>query len=53
MGNANVIYIDYLESYLDVLNSNFSKWFRKIIYKILNYCGYIKKKDTCLTLICI
>ena len=28
MGNANVIYIDYLESYLDVLNSNFSKWFR-------------------------
>lgn len=53
MGNANVIYIDYLESYLDVLNSNFSKWFRKIIYKILNYCGYIKKKDNCLTLICI
>ena len=26
MGNANVIYIDYLESYLDVLNSNFSKF---------------------------
>lgn len=53
MGNANVIYIDYLESYLDVLNDKFPKWFRKVIYKILNYCGYIKKNNNFLTLICV
>ena len=33
MGNANIAYIDYIESYLDILNSNFPKWFRKIVYK--------------------
>lgn len=53
MGNANVIYIDYLDSYLDILNSKFPKWFRKFVYKILNYCGYIKKKNNFLTLICV
>lgn len=53
MGKANVIYIDYLDSYLDILNSKFPKWFRKLVYKILNYCGYIKKNNNFLKLICV
>lgn len=53
MGNSNVIYIDYLESYLDVLDSKFPQWFRKFIYRILNYFGYIKKNDNCLKLMCV
>ncbi|MBP3464407.1 MAG: hypothetical protein J6K45_08065 [Clostridia bacterium] len=45
MGNKNVFYIDYLDSYLDVLNASFPKWFRKLIYIILNHCGVIRKNE--------
>lgn len=52
MGNANIAYIDYIESYLDILNSNFPKWFRKIVYKILNYFGYIRVSNNYYVLMC-
>lgn len=45
MENKNVFYIDYLDSYLDVMNTNFPKWFRKIIYLTLNYFGVVMKKE--------
>jgi len=50
--NKNVFYIDYLESYLDVLSSKYPKWFRKFVYKILNKIGFIKQKENSLILYC-
>lgn len=48
--NNNIIYIDYLDSYLDITKMNFSKWLKRIIYKIMNYFGIILKKDNELVL---
>lgn len=42
MRNDNVIYIDYIDSYLGILSDKFPKWIRKIFYRILNFFGYIK-----------
>lgn len=53
MWNGNVIYVDYLDSYLDILNYKFSKWFRKCIYTFFNFLGYVKQKDNVLTLMCV
>ncbi len=52
MNNKNVFYIDYLESYLDVLGSKYPKWFRKLVYKILNKIGFIKQRENNLILYC-
>lgn len=51
--NKQVIYIDYLNSYLDVLNSNFPYWIRKLWYAILHFLGYIKQEENRLKLYCI
>lgn len=53
MLNNNVIYIDYLNSYLEILNSKFPLWFRKIVYLILNFFGYIKVEENRFKLYCV
>lgn len=53
MGNYNVVYIDYIDSYLEIFNSKFPKWFRKFTNKILNYFGYIKISDNYFVLMCV
>ena len=50
--NDNVIYIDYLESYLDITNEKVPQFLRKIIYKMCNYCGIVKQKNNYLQIIC-
>lgn len=51
--NKNVIYIDYLESCDKFLSDKFPKWIKKIVYKFLNYFGYIKKEGNKLKLYCL
>lgn len=51
--NSNVIYIDHLNSYLDVLSDSFPRWIRVLVYKILNFWGYIKVIDNKFMLYCV
>ena len=51
--NENVIYIDYLNSYLDITSKKLPKLFKKILYKILNFFGYIKSEKNYLKVTCL
>lgn len=51
--NDNVIYIDYLDSYLGITNGKCPKWIRKIIYKFLNYIGFIRVRENYAQLTCM
>lgn len=53
MGNTNIVYVDYIDSYLDILNSSFPKSFRRIVYNILNYFGYVKVSENYLVLMSV
>ena len=53
MENKNIIYIDYLDSYLNMINDRFPKIIRKLIYLIFNYLGIVIKKRNTLILACV
>lgn len=53
MGNESVVYIDYLESYLDVASDRLPKWFRRLLYLFYNFWGIIKVNGNSLTLMCV
>ena len=42
MENKRIIYIDYLDSYLDVLKGRFPVFIRKIVYMFLHFFGDVK-----------
>ena len=50
MDNKSVLYIDYFDSYLNVIEWNIPKWLKFLIYKFLNYVGRIRKNDNYLCL---
>ena len=50
MENKSVLYIDYFDSYLNVIEWNIPKWLKFLIYKFLNYVGRIRKNDNYLCL---
>ena len=50
MDNKSVLYIDYFDSYLNVIEWNIPKWLKFLIYKFLNYVGGIRKNDNYLCL---
>ncbi len=50
MENKNILYIDYFDSYLNVIGWNIPKWLKFLIYKILNFIGIIRKNDNYLCL---
>lgn len=51
MENRNIVYIDYLENYDEIVKRKLPKWLSWIVYKIGNYFGWIKKNDNFFTLI--
>lgn len=51
--NKSVVYIDYLNSYLDLLNDSFPKWIRRLVYEFLHFCGYMRCKENRIKLYCI
>lgn len=51
MKNKSIVYIDYLDSYVEVTKRKFPKWLNWCIYKICNYFGFIKRNDNFFTLI--
>lgn len=51
--NKSVIYIDYLDSCDEILNDKFPSWIKKIVYKFLNYFGYVKVNENKLKLYCL
>lgn len=53
MENKRIIYIDYLDSYLDVLKGRFPVFIRKIVYMFLHFCGYVKVDGNRLKLYCV
>ena len=50
--NENIIYVDYLESYLDIANDKIPKIIRKILYKILNKIGRVNQDKNLVKMIC-
>lgn len=46
--NENVVYIDYLDSYLDIGKEYIPKFIRKILYRVLNFIGFIKQNKNLL-----
>lgn len=51
MENKGVVYIDYLDSYVEVAKRKLPKWLRWCVYKVCNYFGFIKRNDNFFTLI--
>lgn len=51
--NEDIIYVDYLDSYLDVTKNTVPKWIKKILYKFLNYMGFIKCRKNYLQVTCV
>lgn len=51
MKNKSIVYIDYLNSYVEVTKRKLPKWLSWCIYKICNYFGFIKRNDNLFTLI--
>ena len=51
MENKGVVYIDYLNSYVEVTKRKLPKWLIWCVYKLCNYFGFIKKNDNFFTLI--
>lgn len=53
MENKTVIYIDYLDSYLDVLGDRFPVLIRRLVYMFLHFWGYVKADGNRLKLYCV
>lgn len=53
MENKTIIYIDYLDSYLDVLNRRFPAFIRKLVYMFLHFWGYVKADGNKFKLYCV
>ncbi len=53
MQNENIIYIDYIDSYLEILNDKFPDWIRKLVYTVLKFLGYVKVNKNKITLCCL
>lgn len=51
MENKGVVYIDYLDSYVEVAKRKLPKWLSWCVYKVCNYFGFIKRNDNFFTLI--
>ena len=50
MENKNVLYIDYLDSYMEIGKYRVPKWIKWVVYKVLNYFGMVRRKENYLCL---